>query len=104
MSDRMLVRLKKTAATVCVTAVAAVAVAAPANAQAPSDGLINVTIGDITFEDVAIGLAASLAANVCGVQVGPLAVAAVQVDQRSVTRAVCEGEAGDVVFTQNVTQ
>jgi hypothetical protein len=100
MSDRMLVRLKKTAATACVTAVAVVAVAAPANAQT-SDGLINVTIGDITLEDVRIGVAAAVAANICGVQVGPIVLEAREVDATSTQRTVCESDVGDVVFTQN---
>ena len=100
MSERMLVRLKRTAATVCVTAVAATAVAAPANAQT-SDGLINVTIGDITLEDVRIGVAAAVAANICGVQVGPTVLLGRQVDATSTQRTVCESDVGDVVFTQN---
>ena len=103
MKTRLLVRLKRIAATACVTALATVAVAAPASAQ-QGDGLINVTIGDITFEDVSIGVAAAVAANVCGVQVGPVATTAVQVDQRSVTRNVCESDVGDVVCTQSTTQ
>jgi hypothetical protein len=98
----MLVRLKKTLATVCVTAMAAVAVAAPASAaQQQQDGLINIAIGDITIQDVNVAVAAVIAANVCGVQVGPVVLLAQQVDATGVQRTVCESDAGDVVLTQN---
>jgi hypothetical protein len=98
----MLVRLKKTAATVCVTAMAAAAVAAPPSAaQQQQDGLINIAIGDITIEDVNVGVAALVAANVCGVQVGPVVVLATRVDATGVQRTVCETDTGDVVLTQN---
>jgi hypothetical protein len=98
----MLVRLKKTAATVCVTAMAAAAVAAPPSAaQQQQDGLINVAIGDITIEDVNVGIAALVAANVCGVQVGPVVVLATRVDATNQQRTVCETRTGDVVLTQN---
>jgi hypothetical protein len=98
----MLVRLKRAAATVCVTAMATVAVAAPPSAaQQQQDGLINVAIGDITIEDVNVGVAALVAANVCGVQVGPVVLLAQRVDATSQQRTVCETEAGDVVLTQN---
>jgi hypothetical protein len=98
----MLVRLKKTAATVCVVAMATVAVAAPPSAaQQQQDGLINVAIGDITIEDVNVGVAAVIAANVCGVQVGPVILLAQRVDATSQQRTVCESDAGDVVLMQN---
>jgi hypothetical protein len=98
----MLVRLKKTAATVCVTAMAAVAVAAPPSAaQQQQDGLINVAIGDITIEDVNVGVAALVAANVCGVQVGPVVLLAQRVDATSQQRTVCEIGDTEVVLTQN---
>jgi len=71
---------------------------APAMAQ-EQDGLVNVMIGDITIEDVNIGVAAQVAANVCGVKVGPVAVLARQVDRSGKTRTVCE--TGDVRLTQN---
>lgn len=98
----MLVRLKKTAATVCVTAMAVVAVAAPPSAaQQQQDGLINIAIGDITIEDVNIGVAALIAANVCGQQVGPVVVLAQKVDATSQQETVCTTDTGNVVLTQN---
>jgi hypothetical protein len=81
-------------ALVCVTAL-------PANAQ-QQDGLVNVVIGDITIlEDVNIGVAAQVAANVCGVKVGPVAVLARQVDRSGAMRTVCTSDMGDVNLTQN---
>jgi hypothetical protein len=102
MGNRMLSRVKKTAATLCVTAMASVAVAAPADAaQQRQDGLVNVAIGDITVQDVNVGVAAVIAANVCGVQVGPVVLLAQRVDATGVQRTVCTSDAGDVVLTQN---
>jgi len=75
--------------------------ATPAMAQ-QQDGLVNVMIGDITIRDaVDIGVAAQVAANVCGVKVGPVAVLATQVDRSGATRTVCETDQGDVTVTQN---
>lgn len=50
------------------------AAVAPAQAQPIQDGLVNVAVGDVTvLEDVNFGVAAQVAANVCGVKVGPVA-------------------------------
>jgi hypothetical protein len=53
---------------------AVIAGAGPATA-APNqfqDGLVNVAVGDVTITDaVDIGIAAQIAANFCGVKVGP---------------------------------
>jgi hypothetical protein len=39
------------------------------------DGLVNVAVGDVTIlQDVNIGVAAQIAATICGVKVGPVAV------------------------------
>jgi len=52
----------------------------PVAAQtAVQDGLVNVAVGDVTIlEDVNIGVAAQVIAQVCGVKVGPVAVLATQ--------------------------
>jgi hypothetical protein len=100
MGSKMLVRLKRTAATLCVTVTAAAAVAAPASAQTQQNGLVNVAIGDITIQDVNVGVAAQIAANVCGVQVGPVVLLAQRVDATGVQRTVCTTDQGDVVLTQ----
>jgi hypothetical protein len=81
--------------------------AGPAAAQQEADGLIVVQIGDITTGDilseneVAIGVAAQIAANVCGVKVGPVAVLGQAVDRSGNTRTVCETGEQFVRFEQN---
>jgi hypothetical protein len=65
------------------------------------DGLINVNVGDVTIEDVIVGVAAVIAAQVCGVNVGPIAVLGRAVDRSGATRTVCESNQGPVTFTQN---
>lgn len=73
----------------------------PASAQQEQDGLVNVAIGDITIEDVAIGVAAQIAANVCDVQVGPVAVLGRTIDRSGDSETLCTVEQGDVVLEQN---
>lgn len=75
--------------------------ATPALAQ-QQDGLVNVMIGDVTIKDaVDLNVAAQVAANVCGVDVGPVAVLATQVDRSGEARTVCHIDQGDVRLTQN---
>ncbi|MDQ0893311.1 hypothetical protein [Agromyces ramosus] len=80
-----------------------VGLAAPANAQPQvQDGLVNVAIGDVTIlEDVNIGVAAQIAANVCGLKVGPIAVLARTVDRSGETTTVCETGEQTVDLIQN---
>ncbi len=76
--------------------------AAPAAAQTNQDGLVNVNVGDVTIlEDVNIGVAAQVAAQVCGVKVGPVAVLGQAVDRSGTTRTVCETDQGPVTIEQN---
>lgn len=73
-----------------------------ANAQATQDGLVNVNVGDVTIlEDANIGIVAQVAANICGVKVGPVAVLGRTVDRSGATRTVCETDQGDVTLSQN---
>ena len=59
-------------------------------------GLINVAVGDVTvLENVAVGLAAQLAANLCGVSVGNVAALAALVRQTQTTHTVCTITQGD---------
>ena len=81
---------------------AIVAAATPAAAQPNQDGLINVAVGDVTIaRDVNIGVAAQVAAQVCGVKVGPVAVLGAAVDRSGDTRTVCESDQGPVRLVQN---
>ena len=79
-----------------------IAGAAPASAATQiQDGLVNVAVGDITIEDaVDAQVADQVAANVCGVDVGPIAVLAEAVDADGQTRTVCtNGQGQDVTLT-----
>ena len=79
------------------------ALAGPAAAAPPAprqDGLINVTIGDVTvLQD--INAAVIAAVNVCGVSVKNVAILAEIVDNSGQTRTVCRAADGPVIFSQN---
>ncbi len=73
------------------TALAA-GIATPASAQPViQDGLVNVNVGDVVVQDaVDIGVAAQIAANICGVKVGPIAVLGTVVDRSGTdSRTIC---------------
>jgi hypothetical protein len=61
---------------------------APATAQPKQSGLVNVNVGDVTIQDIGVGVAANVAANICGVQVNA-AVIAEQVVRNDEPLAVC---------------
>src|SRR5215212_3129449 len=88
--NRMITRAA--AATFAGAVVSIGAVATPANA-APNqqqDGLINVAVGDVNLlNDVNIGVAANVAATICGVKVGPVAVGGQAVDASGASTTVC---------------
>ena len=98
---------RKSIATVFAGSVLAVGAASPASAAPPiqvQDGLVNVTIGDVTIaEDVNVGVAALVAANACDlVNVGQVAVLARAVDRSSGGQeTVCTVDGRDVVIEQN---
>jgi hypothetical protein len=74
---------------------------APAQVQV-QDGLVNVAIGDIeVLNNANIGIAAEVAAQVCGVKVSQIAVLAEQVDRSGGTRTVCTTDQGPVIISQN---
>ncbi len=95
---------RKTAAVLCagaflVVGTAGAAGAAPTQTQ---DGLVNVAVGDVTIlEDVNVGVAAVLAANVCGVSVGPVAILGRAVDRSGRSATVCTTPTGPVTIEQN---
>ena len=99
----MLKLARKAAAATLISGMMSVGVAAPAMAQ--QNGLVNVEVGDVTIlENVAVGVAANAAANICGVKVGPIAVLATQVDRSGQdSDVICDADAGpleqDVVIT-----
>ncbi len=99
----MTTHARKIVASSFVAALAVTGAAAPAQAASQKqDGLINVAIGDITITDaVDIGVAAQVAAQICGVKVGPVAVLGVAVDRSGDSRTVCQTDQGPVTLTQN---
>lgn len=67
-----------------------------------NDGLVNVTVGDVTIlEDVNVGVAADVTAQICGVEVGPVAVLGEAVDATSTESLVCVDDDGPITITQN---
>jgi hypothetical protein len=68
-----------------------------------SDGLVNVTVGDITIlEDVNIAVAARVVALICDVQVGPVAVLGRAVDLGTQQDPVCTVDDGvPITIVQN---
>jgi hypothetical protein len=78
-----------------------IGLAGPAAAQV-QDGLVNVVVGDVTIlEDVNIGVAAQVAANICDVKVGPVNVLARSVDRSGGEATVCTSANGPVTISQN---
>ncbi len=76
-----------------------VASAQPVQVQ---DGLVNVAVGDVTIlEDVNVGVAATVAAAICGINVSDVNVLATQVDASGGPETVCDVPGGDVVLTQS---
>lgn len=81
-------------------AVAAAGPASAANNQA-QNGLVNVAVGDVTvLQNVHIGIAAQVAAAVCGLKVGPVAVLGTAVDASGATSTVCTIPQGPVTIQQ----
>ncbi len=97
-----MVRFKRFFASLSASALLMVGVAAPAAMAQNQDGLVNVAVGDVTIlEDVNVGVAAQVAANICGVSVGPVAVLGQAVDRSGNTRTVCTTDQGPIRLEQN---
>lgn len=95
--------LRKLGAAAFATVALGISVAGPAAAQNNSqqNGLVNVSTGDVSVLDNArIGVAAEVAATICGVNVGPVAVLAANVDATGVQRTVCDTANGPVTISQ----
>jgi hypothetical protein len=94
----MLSRVRKAVAATIVSSTMVLSMAPIASAQVVQDGLVNVNVGDVSIlEDARIGVAAVVAATVCGVKVGPVVLLARRVDASGNERVVCETNAGDAV-------
>ena len=98
-----MLRAKRFFATLFAVSLMAVGVTVPAAGQvAVQDGLVNVAIGDVeVLNDANIGVAAVVAANVCGVNVGPVAALGRAVDRSGDTETVCATPTGPVTIEQN---
>jgi hypothetical protein len=84
-----MLKVRRLFASLSVAALAAVGFTGTAGAQPEQRGLVNVNVGDVTIlEDVGVGVAANVAANVCGIQVNA-AVIARQVVRNGEPLAVC---------------
>lgn len=93
---------RKTVVALFAGATLTLGVAAPAFAQATQDGLVNVAVGDVTIlQDVNVGVAAQVAAQICGLKVGPVAVLGTAVDRSGATRTVCTTDQGPIRLVQN---
>jgi hypothetical protein len=98
----MLTRTMRLSLAVFSSAILFAGVSAPTASAQNQDGLVNVMIGDISILNNAnIGVAANLAANICGVRVGPVAVLATQVDASGEQRTVCGTGAQAIRLVQN---
>ena len=66
------------------------------------DGLIDVTVGDVTIlEDARVPVAARVAANLCGVRVDSVLARSVAVDRSGTATTVCTANARAVRLEQN---
>jgi hypothetical protein len=95
---------RKLFASVFASIVLAVGLGAPvASAQvAVQDGLVNVAIGDVEVSNNAnVGVAAVVAANICGVKVGPVAVLGRAVDRSGDLATICQTPTGPVTIQQS---
>jgi DUF1009 family protein len=103
----MFSRARKLAVTTVVSGAMVLGLAPVASAQIVNqDGLVNVNVGDVTIlEDVNVAVGANVAATICDLDVGPLALAvlgeAIAVDRSGRERTICESDAGPVTISQN---
>jgi len=98
-----LLSIKKTCAALFATALLGVGFAGPASAANNSrqNGLVNVSLGDVSILDNAnVGVAANVAAAVCGVNVGPVAILAVNTAATGTQHTVCTIGDQAVTLTQ----
>jgi hypothetical protein len=73
--------------------------AAPPQIQ---DGLVNLAIGDVAvLNDLDVAVAAQIAAAVCGVEVGPVAVLGEAIDADGGQNVVCTNNLGPITIEQN---
>ena len=96
----MITRTKTIAASLFMGAAILFTPVSPASAQTTvGDGLVNVAVGDVNIlRNVDVGVAAQVAAEICGVAVGPVAVLAEQVDTSGKKATICKTDQGPVTI------
>jgi hypothetical protein len=96
-------RIRKLGAAVIAAVTVALVAAVPALAanNSQQNGLVNVSVGDVSvLNNARIGVAAQVAASICGVNVGPVAVLAANVDATGTQRTVCDTANGPLTLSQ----
>jgi hypothetical protein len=94
---------RRTIVSIFVGAALAGGAALPAQAATQTqDGLVNVAVGDVSvLNNSNIGVVAQVAAQICGVKVGPVAVLGEAVDRSGATRTVCTVDGAPVTISNN---
>ena len=95
--------LRRSALAMVTAAAVTTAVAVPANAADTNvqDGLVNLAVGRITVTDLNVGVAAQVAAAICGLDVGPIVLIGTGVDLGGPSPVLCEVANQPVKLTQN---
>jgi hypothetical protein len=95
-------QLRRSALVLVTAAAMTTAVAVPASADNNiQDGLVNLAVGRITVTDVNVGVAAQVAAAICGLDVGPIAVIGLAVDAGTPGPVLCTVVNQPVQLVQN---
>lgn len=93
--------MRKLVATLCATSLLGLGVVGTAGAQ-QQNGLVNVAVDDVNIlNNARIGVAAQVAAALCGIKVGPVAVLGTAVDASGDAAFVCEAANGPVTITNS---
>jgi hypothetical protein len=101
---RMTSYAKKTLVSLFAGAALTGGAAMPAQAATPQfqDGLVNVAVGDVSvLNNAHIGVVAQVAAQICGLNVGPVAVLGRAVDRSGATSTVCTVDGAPVTISNN---
>lgn len=106
MKEQIMTLTKKIAGAVLGGAMTMAVAVGPAEAQTKQDGLVNVSIGDVTIlQDVNIAAAVDFVVQACDVVdanvVAAILTGATLVDQSSRQFTACKTEDGKVKITQN---
>jgi hypothetical protein len=95
--------MQRNIAALVVAGALSVGLAGPTAAQVNvGDGLVNVQIGNVrVLNNLNIGVAAEIVAQICDIKVSDVAILAELVDASGQDRTVCRANGGPVTITQN---